>query len=156
MKKTLAIALTYLFASAASAQVMVTEPWVRATVPQQRATGAFMKLTSKDAAKLVAAKSPVAAVVELHEMTMDKDMMKMRAITSLALPAGKTVELRPGSYHVMLIDLKAQIKEGDTVPVTLTVEAADGKRSELEVKVPVRALNAAATKADAHHHGMKH
>jgi periplasmic copper chaperone A len=155
MKQPLAIAFTCLFAGAVSAQVLVTEPWVRATVAQQKATGAFMKLTSKDGAKLVAVKSPAAAVVELHEMSMDKDIMRMRAIPSLTLPAGKTVELRPGSYHVMLIDLKAQIKEGDTVPVTLTVEAADGKRSDLEVKVPVRPLNAATPKADAHH-GMKH
>ncbi len=155
MKSAFTLVLGLAFSSVVSAQVSVGEPWVRASVPQQKATGVFMKLTSKEGAKLVAVKSPAAAVVEIHEMTMDNNVMKMRALPSLALPAGKTVELRPGSYHVMLIDLKAQIKDGDTVPVTLTVESADGKRSEIEVKAPARPLNAAAPKEDAHK-GMKH
>jgi periplasmic copper chaperone A len=155
MKTSLVFAVAIALSGIANAQVTVSEPWVRASVPQQKATGAFMKLTSKDGAKLVAAKSPAAAVVEIHEMTMENNIMKMRALPSLALPAGKTVELRPGSYHVMLIDLKAQVKDGDTVPVTLTVESADGKRSDIEVKALVKPLNAAAAKTDEHK-GMKH
>lgn len=132
------------------AQVTVKDPWVRATVSAQKATGAFMQITSVQDARLVGVSSPVAGVVEVHEMTMDKDVMKMRAVKGLDLPAGKNVELKPGGYHVMLMDLKQQMKEGDSVPVTLVVEGKDGKRSTIEVKAPVRAL-AAVGKAEAEH-----
>ncbi|MDP2135569.1 MAG: copper chaperone PCu(A)C [Sulfuritalea sp.] len=136
----------------AQAQVTVKDPWVRATVAAQKATGAFMQITSAQDARLVEASSPVAGVVEVHEMTMEKDVMKMRAIKGLDLPAGKTVELKPGGYHVMLMDLKQQMKEGDTVPVTLVVEGKDKKRSTLEVKAPVRPLAAPAKMDHQHKH----
>jgi copper(I)-binding protein len=132
------------------AQVTVKDPWVRATVSAQKATGAFMQITSAQDARLVEASSPVAGVVEVHEMVMEKDVMKMRAVKGLDLPAGKTVELKPGGYHVMLMDLKQQMKEGDTVPVTLVVEGKDKKRSTIEVKAPVKPL-ATASKAAAEH-----
>jgi copper(I)-binding protein len=122
------------------AQVTVKDPWVRATVPAQKATGAFMQITSAQDARLVEAKSPVAGVVEVHEMVMEKDVMKMRAIKGLDLPAGKAVELKPGGYHVMLMDLKEQMKEGATVPVTLVIEGKDKKRSTVELKAPVKPL----------------
>ncbi len=132
------------------AQVTVKDPWVRATVSAQKATGAFMQITSTQDARLVEASSPVAGVVEVHEMVMEKDVMKMRAVKGLDLPAGKTVELKPGGYHVMLMDLKQQMKEGDTVPVTLVIEGKDKKRSTIEVKAPVKPL-ATASKAAAEH-----
>lgn len=143
MKK---ITLLALFAMSlhATAQVTVTDPWVRATVPAQKVTGAFMQLTSPQATRLVEARSPVAGVVEIHEMSMDKNVMKMRALAEgLPLPALKMVELRPGGYHVMLMDLKQQVKEGDSVPLTLVFEAADKQRTSVEVKASARALNAA-------------
>jgi periplasmic copper chaperone A len=136
----------------AHAQVTVKDPWVRATVSQQKATGAFMQITSAQDARLVEAKSPVAGVVEVHEMTMEKDVMKMRAIKGLDLPAGKSVELKPGGYHVMLMDLKQQMKEGDVVPVTLVVEGKDKKRSTIEVKAPVRPLAAPSKMESEHKH----
>jgi copper(I)-binding protein len=132
------------------AQVTVKDPWVRATVSAQKATGAFMQITSVQDARLVEASSPVAGVVEVHEMVMEKDVMKMRAVKGLDLPAGKTVELKPGGYHVMLMDLKEQMKEGATVPVTLVIEGKDKKRSTIEVKAPVKPL-ATASKAAAEH-----
>ena len=133
------------------AQVTVKDPWVRATVPAMKATGAFMQITSAQDARLMEAKSPVAGVVEVHEMTMEKDVMKMRALAKgLDLPAGKTVELKPGGYHVMLMDLKQQMKEGDTVAVTLVVEGKDKKRTTIEVKAPVKPL-AAQGKMEAEH-----
>jgi len=128
------------------AQVSVKDAWVRGTVAQQKATGAFMQLTASQDAKLVQADSPVAGVVEIHEMTMDGGVMRMRAITSLELPANRTVELKPGGYHVMLMDLKKPLAEGENVALTLTVEARDGKRSAIELQVPVRALAAPAGK----------
>ncbi len=122
----------------AHAQVKVDDPWVRATVAPQKATGAFMQLTSTKAAKVVAASSPVAETVEIHEMKMDDGVMKMRAVDALALPAGQAVALKPGSYHVMLMGLKAPIKAGETVPLTLTVEGEDKQRTTVEIKAEAR------------------
>lgn len=143
MTRTLLGTLLLLAATAAFAQVTVKDPWVRATVPQQKATGAFMKLESDEDARLVAASSPVAGVVELHEMAMEQGVMKMRAIPSIAVPAGRGVELKPGGYHIMLMELKGQVKEGDMVPIALTFEAKDGKRRTIEVKAPARHLKTA-------------
>ena len=133
-----------LVALGAQAQTTVAEPWIRGTVPQQKATGMFASITSAKGGKLVSASSPVAGVVEIHEMAMEGNLMKMRALPSgLDLPAGKAVALKPGGYHVMLMDLKQQLKPGETVPVTLVFEAADKTRETVEVKAPVKALNAA-------------
>ena len=123
------------------AQVTVTEPWIRATVASQMATGAFMKITAASPAKLVGASSPVAGVVEVHEMALENNVMRMRAIDALDLPAGRTVELKPGGYHVMLMDLKRDLKEGETVPVTLVIEQG-GKRQNVELKAVVLAPTA--------------
>jgi copper(I)-binding protein len=124
----------------AHAEVTVKEPWVRATVAQQKATGAFMTLTSSGDAKLISASSPVAGMVEVHEMAMEGDVMRMRAVNELNLPAGKPVDLKPGGYHVMLMALKQPLKAGDTVPVTLVIEGKDQKRETIEVQASVRAL----------------
>jgi len=147
MKHVFSVAL-FAFSAVAMAQsaVDIKDPWVRATVAQQKATGAFMQLTAKSDSKLVEVKSPAAGVVEIHEMAMDKDVMKMRPVSGVALPAGKTVELKPGGYHVMLMDLKAQVKEGDTIPLTLVFEGKDGKRESVELKAPAKPLTAAAGK----------
>ena len=145
-----------LFSTTAFSQVTVKDAWVRATVAQQKATGAFMQLQSTQDAKLVDARSPVAGVVEVHEMAMDSGVMKMRAVPSLALPAGKAVELRPGGYHVMLMDLKAQVKDGETVPLTLVVEGKDGKRQNIEVKAVARGMAQPAMKHEHGHGAHKH
>jgi copper(I)-binding protein len=137
----------------AHAQVSVKDAWVRATVPQQKATGAFMRIDAAKDTKLVAASSPVTPVVEVHEMAMQDNVMRMRQLSALDVPAGKTVELKPGGYHVMLLDLKQQVKEGDTVPLTLVFEGKDGKRESVEVKAPVRPLNASAQPSQPADHG---
>ena len=131
--------LALVMALPAVAQVSVKEPWVRGTVAQQKATGLFAQVTSTNGGKLVAASSPVAGVVEIHEMAMEGSVMKMRAIPGLDLPAGKPVDLKPGGYHVMLMQLKQQLKPGDTVPVTLVIESG-GTRESVEVKATVRPL----------------
>jgi copper(I)-binding protein len=147
--KTLIIAAALLAGMAHAQSVDVKDAWVRTSVPGQKATGAFMKLTAKDGAKLVAASSPVAGVTEVHEMKMEGDIMKMKAVAGgLDLPAGKTVELKPGSYHLMLMDLKAALPKDSTVPLTLVFKDAKGVQSRLELKVPV----AAAPMASAHKH----
>ena len=156
MKRVVVSIAVLLSAFAAQAQVTVKDAWVRATVAQQKATGAFMQLQSAQDAKLISAQSPVAGVVEVHEMAMDGGVMKMRAIEGLALPTGTAVELKPGGYHVMLMDLKSQVKEGDAVPLTLTFETKDGKRQTLEVKATARTMRAPAQAPQGGHSGMKH
>jgi copper(I)-binding protein len=98
-----------------------------------------MRLTASEATRPVGAASPAAGVTEVHEMKMEGDVMKMRAVTGLDLPAGQAVELKPGGYHVMLMDLKAPLAKGSTVPVTLTFKNAQGAESKLELQVPVQA-----------------
>ena len=137
-------------AAAAQAQTTVKDAWVRGTVAQQKATGLFAHITSAQGGTLVAVRSPLAGVAEIHEMAMDGNVMKMRALgQGLELPAGKAVELKPGGYHVMLLDLKQPLKEGDSVPVTLVVQGKDGKQETIELKVPVKALT---TPAGEHKH----
>jgi copper(I)-binding protein len=142
-----AVAATVAFARPASAQVVVTNAWVRGTVPGQMATGAFMQLQSPADMALVDAASPDAKIVEVHQMKMEGGMMKMSAVDRLALPAGKTVDLRPGGYHVMLMGLVRPLKEGDTVPLTLTFEDKAGRRQMLEVKAQVKSLTAGSSPA---------
>jgi copper(I)-binding protein len=145
-----ALAIAAWIGAGASAQTTVKDAWVRGTVPQQKASGAYMQITSAQGGKLVSVASPVAGVAEVHEMAMEGTTMRMRALPSLDLPAGKAVELKPGGYHVMLMDLKQQLKAGDTVPLALVVESKDGKRETVEVKASVRALGADAHDAKKH------
>ena len=124
-------------AAALVAAVQVEGAWARATVPGQKGTGAFMSLTAAQATRLVGVASPVAGVAELHEMKMVGDVMKMSAIAGLDLPAGQAVLLKPGSYHLMLMDLKRPLAKDSTVPVTLRFKDAKGVESQLEVFLPV-------------------
>ncbi len=149
-KHVFAFALLTAFSSPLLAQTKVTDAWVRGTVPQQKATGAFMQIVSAQGGKLVQATSPIAGVVEIHEMVMDNTVMRMRAVTALDLPAGKAVEFKPGGYHVMLMDLKRELKAGEQVPITLVVEDKGGKRQSIEVAAPVRPLGEAAPAKHSH------
>ncbi len=138
LKKKLIVISLGLAAGAAFAQnVEIKDAWMRTTVQGQKGTGAFMKLTAKEGTRLVGVSSPVAGVTEVHEMKMEGDIMKMRAVPGLDLPAGKTVELKPGGYHLMLMDLKAALPRDTTVPVTLVFKDAKGVESKLDIKVPV-------------------
>ncbi|MDD1002607.1 MULTISPECIES: copper chaperone PCu(A)C [Pseudomonas] len=139
-------------ASQVSAQTKVDDAWVRATVPTQSASGAFMTLTADSDSKLLSVATSVAKIVQIHEMTMNGDVMKMGEVKSVDLPAGKAVKLDPNGYHVMLMGLTAQLKEGETVPLTLTVENAKGEKETIEVKAPVRAL----TNMEGHDHSKMH
>lgn len=141
---------------AAQAQVTVTEPWVRATVPAQKATGLFMKIEAAQDVRLLAASTPVAGVAEVHEMTMEGNVMKMRQLQAgLPIVKGQTAVLQPGGHHVMLMDLKQQVKAGDQVPVTLTFETvADKKSFTQSITAPVQALggNPASMHGSPHKH----
>jgi copper(I)-binding protein len=136
----LVLAAASLFTSAAFAQVTVGDPWVRATVPAQKTAGAFMQLRSATATRLVGVQTPVAGRAEVHQMGMEGQTMRMQKVDGIDLPAGQTVNLASGGYHVMLFDLKRQLKDGEQVPLTLTFVGADKKRENVTVQVPVKPL----------------
>ena len=147
--KTLALIAAMACSAVYAQTVDIKDAWARTSVQGQKATGAFMKITAKDGAKLVSASSPAAGVTEVHEMKMDGDIMKMRAVQGgLDLPAGKTVELKPGGYHVMLMDLKAALPKDSTVPLTLVFKDAKGVESKVELKVPVSTMAPGAKAGD--------
>ena len=138
------------------AAIDVRDPWVRATVAGQSGTGAFLTLQAPQGERLIAVKSPAAGVVEIHEMRMDNDVMRMRAIPALELPAGEQVKLAPGGFHLMMMDLKQPITAGQTLGFTLTLEDAKGKRREKQIEAQVRAGATASQGEDhsahEHHH----
>ncbi|MBS4086228.1 copper chaperone PCu(A)C [Pseudomonas rustica] len=151
--KRAALALSLMgLAFQASAQTKVDDAWVRATVPTQTASGAFMTVTADSDSKLLSVATPIAKDVQIHEMTMKNDVMSMGPVKFVELPAGKAVKLDPNGYHVMLMGLSAQLKEGETVPLTLTVENAKGEKETIEVKAPVRSL----TNMEGHDHSKMH
>jgi hypothetical protein len=119
-----------------AANLKVEDAWARATAPGQPVGGAFMKLTSDTNAQLVGASSPVAGMVQVHMMKMQDGVMIMREMKSLPLPKGKTVELAPGGYHIMLMELKQPLKAGEHVPITLKVKAGK-KIQNVEVNAEV-------------------
>lgn len=156
MKTKLIAASLALSAGVLSAQTVdVRDAWARAAVSGQSGTGAFMSITAKDGARLVGVSSPLAGVAQVHEMKMEGDVMKMRAVPVLELPAGQTVQLKPGGYHVMLMDLKQSLPKGSMLPLTLTFRDAKGVESKLALKLPVASSapgTVAPGKAASHQH----
>jgi copper(I)-binding protein len=144
------LTIATLASAPALGQVQVTEPWVRATVAHQSVSGAFMQIESARDLRLVAARSPVAGVTEIHQMTMEQGVMRMGPVAGVELPAGRKVELKPGGYHVMMMGLKRQLKVGETVPLTLVLEGQDHKRETVEINAVVRPLNTAAETRQGH------
>ncbi|MGI9024473.1 MAG: copper chaperone PCu(A)C [Burkholderiaceae bacterium] len=124
-------------AAAGDADVRVDHAWARATLPAQMASGAYMTVTSATPARIVGMSTPWAGVAQVHQMSLQGTTMKMRAVDALDLPAGKPVELTPGGYHVMLMDLKQPLKKGDKLPLTLRIEGANKKVTEQTVMVDV-------------------
>lgn len=125
-------------ALAADADVRVDDAWVRATVPGQRSAGAYMTLTSPTSSRLVGVATPAAGVAQIHEMAMEGTTMRMHPVDGVALPAGQAVALKPGGYHVMLMELKQPLKVGDRMPLTMRFEDADRRPGEKTVQVDVR------------------
>jgi len=141
MKNSLVFALLAGCALAACGQpgVSVDGPWIRATVAEQKTSAAYLTITSSESATLVSVTTPLTSAVEIHEMKMDGDIMRMRAVPGpLPLPAGQKVEFKPGGYHMMLLGLRHALKPGDVVPLTLEVQGADGKQTEIQVRAPVK------------------
>ena len=117
--------------------IKIENAYVRATAPGQPAAGAFMKIENSGTAdQLVSASSPAAGEVQLHQMSMEGNVMKMGQVKDIAVPASGSVDLKPGGYHIMLMNIKAPLKAGETVPVKLKF----AKAGEVEVKLPVNAV----------------
>jgi periplasmic copper chaperone A len=117
--------------------IKIEDAYTRATVPGQQVAGGFMKIENKGATdQLISASSPVAGEVQLHEMAMDGNVMKMRQVKDIAIPAGGAVELKPGGLHLMFMNIKAPLTAGETVPVKLKF----AKAGDVEVKMPVNAM----------------
>jgi copper(I)-binding protein len=146
------LAALLLSANIYAGDIKIEGVWTRATAPGQDAAGVDMTITSKQPATVVGVSSPVAESEELHSMTSENGMMKMREVKTIELPAGKRVNLRESGYHLMLNGLKAPLKEGESVPLTLSIKV--GKQVlKLETKAEVRSLHAtnAATQEEHHH-----
>jgi copper(I)-binding protein len=137
-----------LAAAAHAQQVEVSDAWVRATVPGQNVAAAYMTLRAGSAARLVGVKTKAARSAEIHSMSHEGGVMKMRRLESLELPAGQDVALEPGGNHIMLFDPIKPLKEGQRVGLKLLVEQG-GKRAEISVDAPVRSADSGQ---DAHKH----
>lgn len=135
MRQRLSSLVLTLAAVAAQAQVAVEAPWARPTVEGQQGGGGFLVLrnTGSTADRLVSGSTPAAERFELHTMSMKGDVMEMRQVDAIELPAGKTVELKPGGQHVMFIGLKQPLALGSKVPVTLKFEKAGEVKVEFDV-----------------------
>lgn len=139
MKIVLALAALLVAQPVLADGVRVDNAWVRATAPGQKVAGAFMDLTADTDLAVVGAASPAARVVELHTMAIEDGVMVMRPVKEIALPKGRTVSLKPGGLHVMLIDLGGQIQPGARTPLTLSVRGNDGKEQKVAVELEARA-----------------
>ncbi|MGC3962005.1 MAG: copper chaperone PCu(A)C [Rhodocyclaceae bacterium] len=132
--------------------IHIGHPWARETVPGQPTAGAYLTIENKGAAdRLVSVSTPAATSAEVHSMSMEGTTMRMRKLDTLDVPSGKTVMLTPGGFHLMLFGLKAPLKNGDRIPLTLRFE----KAGEVTVTVNVQA-NDAAQAEHGDHAGMKH
>ena len=134
--------------------VSVNKAWVRPTVPGQSVAGAYFDITSKVPARLVAAKSPISPDVQIHWMQMDGEVMRMREVSAIELPKNKTVSLKPGGYHLMLMQLKKPIQAGETVPLTLVIDTR-GKRQTVKINALAQSQGTEGSH-DAHDHAHMH
>jgi periplasmic copper chaperone A len=145
-----------LSAPAWAQNVEVNGAWARATVKGQKSSGAFMELIAHEPLRLVGVSTPVAGIAEIHQMKMEGDVMKMSAIDSLELPAHKAVVLKPGGFHVMLMDLKVALPKDGSIPLTLVFKDAKGTETRTEIKVPVSAAAPGGKAAAGGHGDHKH
>jgi periplasmic copper chaperone A len=117
--------------------VQVSNAWARATVPGQQVAGVYFEIRAPRKARLVAVKSDAAASAEIHSMSNDGGVMRMRKLDGLPLPAGQTVQLKPNGNHIMLLDIKQQLKPGEKIPITLIVQQGR-KKKQVTVEAEVR------------------
>lgn len=131
--------------------ITVLHPWARASVPGQRVGGVYMEIVAREGLRLTGVKSAAAETAEVHQMKMENGMMRMRAVPFLELPAGKSVKLEPGGYHVMLFDLKQSLVAGQKLKIELTVEDAAKRKHRVAVEALVRDRDAGTAGKHDHH-----
>lgn len=119
----------------------VSNAWMRATAPGQKVAGVYFDIESKRNAKLVGVQTSLTDNAEVHQMSMDGDVMRMRPVDSVELPAGETVKFKPGGYHVMLFDLQRPLEPGGQIALALLVEDENEEVTRLLVTVEVRNLD---------------
>lgn len=124
-------------AAAPAADVSITRAWARPTVPGQPVGAAYFDVRSAEGATLTGLRTDAADSVELHAMHRDRDIMRMRELTSLSLPAGQVVHLAPGDTHAMLVHLKRPLKAGESISLELLLVDASGRRQTLHIRVPI-------------------
>lgn len=137
----LLILIYFLAGHSALAAVTITDAWVRENAPGQAVGAAYMTIKSPEESALVFVESPVAGSVEIHSMTMNNNIMKMRKLEELKLKAGKPEKLAPGGFHLMLFDLKKPLKSGESVDFKLCFKDISGKITHQLVTVPVKSPN---------------
>lgn len=145
-----------LSASVYAADIQVEGAWARATAPGQDTAMVDLVITSAKVASLTGFSCPACKTAEMHSMTHDNGMMKMREVKSIELPAGRRVSLSESGYHLMLIGLKAPLKAGDSVPLTLNIKVGNKDVVKVEVVAEVKPLTDAAMQQGEHMHHMHH
>lgn len=118
------------------ADVLVENAWLRLLPPVSKMTAAYMNLTSDREDRLVSISSDIAELVEIHQSKMEAGVMSMQEVKRLSLPKGETIELKPQSYHLMVMGLKEVLKEGEVYPFTLEFEHADKMTIDVLVRNP--------------------
>ena len=133
------LVLTFLLSACeVNNRVAVIDGWARASVPGQSVGAAYMTFISADDSTFVRAETPIASSVEIHSMTMDNGVMKMRMLPEFPLKAGKEEKLAPGGFHLMLFDLKKQLKAGEQLELKLTFRDATGKITQQTLTLPIK------------------
>jgi len=141
-----------LFATHAFAgDVTISDAWSRASAPGQKNGSIGLRITSTKDARLIAVSTPAAQYSEIHTMTMDNGIMKMRQLEDLPLPANTEVKLGPGGNHLMLFELKKPLKAGDKFPVTVTIQFADKSTEKITFKSEVRSMSGSHEEPHMHH-----
>ena len=131
------LALSVTEGIAAGDMLRVSGAWASPTVPGQSVGAAYMRLRSEQDASLVKIETDVSSGAEIHQMTVVNDVMRMRRLEQVELPAGQTVDLAPRGQHVMLVDLRHPLQVGDRISVTLTLRLRNGRTARQTVVVPV-------------------
>lgn len=135
------ILASFLLANSVQAAVTISDAWVRENAPGQKVGAAYMTLNSAEESTLVYVESPNAGSVEIHSMTMNNNVMKMRKLEELSLKAGKPEKLAPGGFHLMLFDLKKSLKSGEQVDFKLCFRDKAGNITHQFVTLPVKSPN---------------
>lgn len=144
-------ALIGLFVGVAFAgDVVVSEAWTRATAPGQKVAGVYFDIESAVDAKLVGVQTSLTDAAEIHQMSIEDGVMRMRQVPAVNLPAGDRVEFKPGGYHVMLFDLEQPLHAGQQFVLSLTLSDDTGHQTEVAVEVQVRNLD--GSPVGGHHH----